>query len=483
MSFGSLHNRLTTDVACTCSSPRSHVLGRSYKVSERGIRQHWRIKATSLRQFNGDGSLTSVTTPHSGYHFDGSRDRFFEGWYWKVSLGGPGESFAFIYSIEDPKGNTQTGGVGAQACTSVPWLTLLKAHAQIMGPGDSYLLQYSNNVGAFWADQHSLALGARFRAPNGQALRVAPQSILPQDAFDRSVDQGYQASQTWHQGSLVADEAGARGDLRSTVPSAQWAFSVTPIDGWGPRAGKQQATAGWLAALPVFEPHWQILMARGTASGWVQWGNRRYEFTDAPAYAEKNWGAGFPKKWFWVVATGFEGEPDASLTAVGARRGLLQLPGVEEDVGMVGIHWKGQFIEMVPWNGDVQWEVEPWGRWRIYAKNSQYEALVEAGCSSPGTPLRAPTADRGLDVFCRDSFHGEVRLRVWRRDSAGVRRTEPLIDLHTNDGAVEVGGGPWWSTWQAQAEMQQPLKSIVGLPVDVESVVAALPQALRPPGL
>ncbi len=56
----------------------------------------------------------------------------------------------------------------------------------------------------------------------------------------------------------------------------------------------------------------------------------------------------------------------------------------------------------------VQWEVEPWGRWRIYAKNSHYEALVEAGCSSPGTPLRAPTADRGLDVFCRDSFHGEV---------------------------------------------------------------------------
>lgn len=68
----------------------------------------------------------------------------------------------------------------------------------------------------------------------------------------------------------------------------------------------------------------QILMARGTASGWVQWGDRQYEFTDAPAYAEKNWGAGFPKKWFWVVATGFEGEPDASLTAVGAC--LLGLP-------------------------------------------------------------------------------------------------------------------------------------------------------------
>jgi len=33
---------------------------------------------------------------------------------------------------------------------------------------------------------------------------------------------------------------------------------------------------------------------------------------------------------------------------------------------------------------------------------------VEAKCESPGTPLRAPTADRGLDVYCRDSFYGEV---------------------------------------------------------------------------
>jgi hypothetical protein len=60
-----------------------------------------------------------------------------------------------------------------------------------------------------------------------------------------------------HAGALVADEASAPGSLSSTVQSASWAFSVTPLDGWGPRSGRQQATAGWLAALPVFEPHWQ----------------------------------------------------------------------------------------------------------------------------------------------------------------------------------------------------------------------------------
>ncbi len=59
----------------------------------------------------------------------------------------------------------------------------------------------------------------------------------------------------------------------------------------------------------------------------------------------------------------------------------------------------------------VQWDVEPWGSWRVWARNEDYEGLVEATCDSPGTPLRAPTADRGLDVYCRDSFFGKVGHR------------------------------------------------------------------------
>ena len=58
-------------------------------------------------------------------------------------------------------------------------------------------------------------------------------------------------------------------------------------------------------------------MAKGKATGSITWGGKRYDFEDAPAYAEKNWGAGFPKKWFWIVSTCFEDEPEASLTAVG----------------------------------------------------------------------------------------------------------------------------------------------------------------------
>lgn len=47
--------------------------------------------------------------------------------------------------------------------------------------------------------------------------------------------------------------------------------------------------------------------------------------------------------------------PGLSITAVGARRQLvLGVPGVEEDVGMLGIHLPdGTFLELVPWAGQV----------------------------------------------------------------------------------------------------------------------------------
>ena len=128
-----------------------------------------------------------------------------------------------------------------------------------------------------------------------------------------------------------------------------------------------------------------------------------------PALQEKNWGGGFPRRWCWVQCNSFEGAPGCSVTAVGALRGLLGVPGVEENVGLVGIHHGGRLYEFLPNTGTVSWDVEPWGRWRISARNREHEALVEAVCEAPGTPLRAPTADAGLAPFCRDSFAGKVR--------------------------------------------------------------------------
>lgn len=41
----------------------------------------------------------------------------------------------------------------------------------------------------------------------------------------------------------------------------------------------------------------------------------------------------------------------------GALRGILGLPGYQETVGMIGLHHQGAFYELVPWKGEIDWEV------------------------------------------------------------------------------------------------------------------------------
>lgn len=108
--------------------------------------------------------------------------------------------------------------------------------------------------------------------------------------------------------------------------------------------------------------------------------------------------------------------PGLGLTAVGARRGLLSVPGLEEDVGMVGVHLPGgRCIELTPWWGDVEWSADGWGRWWITAKSKEYEALVEATCEQEaGAVLRCvwvteccvPLRILPLDCACHLVFAG-----------------------------------------------------------------------------
>ena len=65
------------------------------------------------KNFSFSTQTPSTQTPHSGYHWDGSDRRFFEGWYYRVTLP-TGETFAFMYSIEDPIGGKTHSGGAAQ---------------------------------------------------------------------------------------------------------------------------------------------------------------------------------------------------------------------------------------------------------------------------------------------------------------------------------------------------------------------------------
>jgi hypothetical protein len=62
-----------------------------------------------------------------------------------------------------------------------------------------------------------------------------------------------------------------------------------------------------------------------------------------------------------------------------------------------------------------------------------------------------------------------------------VNALQSILHTSSDMAALEVGGGPWWTTWKNFSELTGPQASVVGLPVDVASAVESLP--IRLPGL
>ncbi|MDB9525533.1 tocopherol cyclase family protein [Oscillatoria sp. CS-180] len=353
-------------------------------------------------------------TPHSGYHGHHVKGRFFEGWYLRLTLPAHHETFAFMYSIDDPDGQSLLSG-GA---------------AQVLGPGEQYLFSSLPQVNRFWAWRHRLGLGHW-----GQYLHNAPRTqYLPAEDFKAVVQRGYQATATHHQGCIEDMETGA---------IARWNYAVKPIYGWGPPQSISLATAEWLSYFPIFEPGWQVLMAHGLATGWAEWQGERYDFEDAPAYAEKNWGGAFPERWFWIQANAFE-DSDLTITAAGGRRQIL---GQFETVGLVGLHFQGRFITLSSLKSSMAWRVEPWGVWRVALQNYRYRIVLQGTAAAPPSQVRVPTLE-GLKFQCWDTTHGRLRVQVWERSPLLAPSDSLILDVSTDLAGLEVGGRGWENLWE-----------------------------------
>jgi len=408
-----------------------------------------------------------VKTPHSGYHRQRDVPRaFFEGWYFRITLPRSRSSACLIYHVYDPDIQaSKRRSAGAQICT----------------PNGKYLYKTTPDADAFEAAAHALELS--LTCANGEYFSVANEGSR-HAGWLTSV--GELEDGPWGRGRAARD--------------VRWDITVTPVRGWGGgRGAKMVSPAGWLTALPVFEPHWQVTMAHGLATGWIETDGERVEFSDCPAYSEKNWGgAGFPLKWWWVQCNSFPDFPDLSVTATGGNRGVVIVPNLREDVGAVGVHFGDRFFQFVPARqgapeppksygaesaieaSAVRWDVE-WGKWSISAVSDRYEVSVEGWCSDEddSTVVRAPTdsSDGGMAPLCRETFTGDVEISLWRLDSAGAR-VETIIDAARSETAcLEIGGGPWRGAWKSAAEIRGPLAPLMSLPVDVAAVAKFLAPA------
>jgi tocopherol cyclase len=365
-------------------------------------------RSSLVRLFHEDRVLQ---TPHSGYHWNGVDPGFFEGWYFRVTLPKIRESFAFMYSIEDPLGkNSYSGGA-----------------AQLLGIGEEYLSASFPDTRKFWAAKDYLGLGNWGETD----LDISPQQ-LPIAEFDRSVKRGYQVTTSLHQGALPELDC-------------RWCYHTVPVYGWGHPYQPQQATAGLLSFLPIFEPGWQILMAHGLATGWIEWRGKRYHFNNTPAYSEKNWGRSFPEKWFWLNCNSFEDIIGLAITAGGGRRKVLWNT---EEVAAIGIHYRDRFYEFVPWNSRIYWQIQPWGEWRMQATNPDFKIELTGMTDSAGTMVSTPT-ESGLVMCCRDTLKGRLSIEL------STRRGDRIIKASSINAGLEVGGDGWDRAWIHSVNSEQ----------------------------
>lgn len=352
-------------------------------------------------------SQNNFKTPHSGYHWNYITPNYFEGWYFRLTLPEIKQTFAFMYSIEDPLGEQLKSG-GA---------------VQILGIDETYLFRTFIDVHKFFADQNNLALGHW-----SKTNLTTKAKLLSSTEFRNCITEGYQVTAKLNQGSIY-------DPVRNEY--CHWEYQIQPVYGWGNSQQPQQSSAGWLSFLPIFEPGWQIMMAHGLATGWVEWRGQRYQFTNAPAYSEKNWGSSFPKKWFWLNCNSFNQKTDLALTAGG---GIRQVLWWSEEVALIGIHYQGKFYEFAPWNSQVSWQVEPWGKWQLQGKSVEYEVILTGTTNLSGTYVRTPTA-KGLVFNCRDTTQGKLSLIL--SDCQG----KTIVTATSNLAGLEVGGAPWEKAW------------------------------------
>jgi tocopherol cyclase len=181
---------------------------------------------------------------------------------------------------------------------------------------------------------------------------------------------------------------------------------------------------GLFSSVPFLNQYWHPYRLGGTASGAVEFGGETWSFDDAALYAERNWGAGFPRRWWWGQAHDFGGA-DVSVAFSG---GLLQLGPIRRDVTGVVVRLGNRVIRLTP-PALVRSHVSD-GCWAVHARTPRYQIDVDgdgAGLDPHVLPVPLPAERRNVDT---DFEHLAGRLHCT------VRKFGRLVF----DGTCEMAG-------------------------------------------
>ncbi|MGE2834816.1 tocopherol cyclase family protein [Mycobacterium sp. SMC-4] len=188
---------------------------------------------------------------------------------------------------------------------------------------------------------------------------------------------------------------------------------------------------GVFSSVPFLNQYWHPYRLGGRASGTVTSGDQRWTFDDATLYCERNWGAGFPRRWWWGQAHDF-GETDVSVAFSG---GLLEWGPLSREVTGVVVRLGDRVLRITPpallsSSCDLR-------RWHITARTARFHVELEGhgGPERPHVlPVPLPAQRRNIDSDY-EYLAGTLRctVREWGRT---------IFDGTSELAGLEVGSRP-----------------------------------------
>jgi tocopherol cyclase len=174
--------------------------------------------------------------------------------------------------------------------------------------------------------------------------------------------------------------------------------------------------------VPGLQQYWHPHLLGASADGAAELGGRPERVDGLSAYAEKNWGRGFPGRWWWGQAQGWDSGDDACLAFAGGR---LIPRSAHPAATAVVIRLGTSLTRFVAPLALVQARVGD-GHWRIRARGVRSSVEVDAD-AGPLPPLRLPVPplDGHLPGEVAQHQAGRVRVvlrrgrrTIWRGDTS-----------------------------------------------------------------
>jgi hypothetical protein len=247
------------------------------------------------------------------------------------------------------------------------------------------------------------------------------------------------------EGRFRADADRVRVDLG---PDAQLDVRIRDPRPWPRRAF---GGLGAAHAVPGLGQYWHPHLLGGRASGMAIIGDAQLDLDGFGVYAEKNWGAGgFPDRWWWGQAHGFQ-RPDACVAFAGGnvRAGPATLPATALVVrfgdALVRL---GQSL-----SSPVTAEAVD-GRWRLRGRSVRWSVEVDASAAAGDAHvLPVPLPGAGYSVpGALEHLAGVLRVIVRKRGRVVFADESRLAGL-------EYGG-----VAHVEAELARPVFSEASTP-------------------